>query len=221
MEAPVVRVVIAGGGTAGWMAAAALVAAAWAHCSTSRWWSPMRSARSAWAKSTIPTIRASTAAGASTSASSCAPPQATFKLGISFENWGDIGDRYIHSFGMHRPDRPGWASSINTGSQPQAAGLRRRARRLLLRAARRRRRASSRTSRAVEDQLRLSSRRRRSTPASCARMSEANGVKRVEGKIARVEQHPRDRLHRGAGAGVRRRGSRATCSSTAPDSAAC
>ena len=23
----------------------------------------------------------------------------TFKLGIAFENWGAVGDRYIHSFG--------------------------------------------------------------------------------------------------------------------------
>lgn len=26
--------------------------------------------------------------------------KATFKLGIQFENWGAIGDRYIHSFGV-------------------------------------------------------------------------------------------------------------------------
>ena len=25
--------------------------------------------------------------------------QATFKLGIQFNNWGDVGDTYIHSFG--------------------------------------------------------------------------------------------------------------------------
>ena len=31
---------------------------------------------------------------------------ATFKLGISFENWGRKGDRYIHSFG--RNGKPTW-----------------------------------------------------------------------------------------------------------------
>ena len=31
---------------------------------------------------------------------------ATFKLGISFENWGLKGDRYIHSFG--RNGKPTW-----------------------------------------------------------------------------------------------------------------
>ena len=32
--------------------------------------------------------------------------KATFKLGIAFENWGQIGDRYIHSFGQI--GRPNW-----------------------------------------------------------------------------------------------------------------
>src|SRR5688572_4081224 len=31
---------------------------------------------------------------------------ATFKLGISFENWARVGDRYIHSFG--RNGKPTW-----------------------------------------------------------------------------------------------------------------
>ena len=28
-----------------------------------------------------------------------AATQATFKLGISFENWKDVGEKYFHSFG--------------------------------------------------------------------------------------------------------------------------
>ena len=32
---------------------------------------------------------------------------ATFKLGIEFENWGKIGDRYFHPFGQHGADMQG------------------------------------------------------------------------------------------------------------------
>jgi tryptophan halogenase len=31
---------------------------------------------------------------------------ATFKLGITFENWARVGDHYIHSFG--RNGKPTW-----------------------------------------------------------------------------------------------------------------
>jgi hypothetical protein len=48
--------------------------------------------------------------------------QATFKLGISFENWGEIGDRYIHSFGQI--GKSTWlGASTTSGFRPGRKGL--------------------------------------------------------------------------------------------------
>lgn len=93
------KVVIAGGGTAGWMAAAALA----------RQLGPLLEITLVESEdigtvgvgeSTIPTARTFNALLGINEPEFMAATQATFKLGISFENWGEIGDRYIHSFGQ-------------------------------------------------------------------------------------------------------------------------
>jgi len=98
---PIDHIVIVGGGTAGWMAAAAL--------------SRLRKGRTLEI-----TLVESEAIGTVGVGEATIPPfvefnqmleideremlaavQGSFKLGIQFENWGKLGDRYIHPFGAY------------------------------------------------------------------------------------------------------------------------
>jgi len=97
-EQPRYRVVIAGGGTAGWVAAAALV----------RHLGPLIDITLVESdaigtvgvgESTIPTARSFHALLGINERVFMRETNATFKLGISFENWLREGDHYFHPFG--------------------------------------------------------------------------------------------------------------------------
>ena len=103
------RVVIVGGGTAGWMAAAAM----------SRYFDDGRRTVTVVesdaigtvgvGEATIPPIRNFNAMLDIEENAFLRETRGTFKLGIEFVNWGRQGDRYFHPFGTHGHDLHGIA----------------------------------------------------------------------------------------------------------------
>lgn len=93
-----VRVVIAGGGTAGWMAAAALVRQLHELLDIVLVESDDIGTVGV-GEATIPPMRVFHKLLRIDEQDFMRATSATFKLGIQFENWGKIGDNYIHSFG--------------------------------------------------------------------------------------------------------------------------
>ncbi|WP_066524935.1 tryptophan halogenase family protein [Erythrobacter sp. CCH5-A1] len=103
------RVVIVGGGTAGWMAAAAL----------SRYFNDGQRKITliesdaigtvGVGEATIPPIRSFNAMLDIPEAEFLRETRGTCKLGIEFVNWGRIGDRYFHPFGTYGQDLHGIA----------------------------------------------------------------------------------------------------------------
>jgi len=92
------RVVVAGGGTAGWVAATALVRHLGPLIDITLVESDEISTIGV-GESTVPTSRTFHDLMGINQAKFMSEAQATFKLGIEFKNWARIGDRYIHSFG--------------------------------------------------------------------------------------------------------------------------
>lgn len=92
------RVVIAGGGTAGWLAAAILTRQLGQLLEVTLVESEEIGTVGV-GESTIPTIRSFHALMGLDEQAFMRTTGATFKLGISFENWSRAGSRYIHSFG--------------------------------------------------------------------------------------------------------------------------
>ncbi|MCE4536832.1 tryptophan 7-halogenase [Pelomonas sp. P7] len=98
MNKPIKRIVIAGGGTAGWMVAAGL-----AKCLGRQY--DFRLVESeeigtvGVGEATIPTLHLMNEILDLDEREFVQATQATFKLGIHFENWRNVGQHYFHSFG--------------------------------------------------------------------------------------------------------------------------
>jgi tryptophan halogenase len=186
-EQRVKKVVIAGGGTAGWIAAAGL----------SKQLAPLLDITLVESddigtvgvgEATIPPMRSFHRLAGVDEQEFMRATQATFKLGILFENWGEQGDRYIHSFG--RVGKGTWMGDFHhIWLQARARGL---AGELgdyccELRAAEEGKFATASGNTSINYAYHLDA----TLYARFLRLhSEARGVKRIEGKIAEVDQDP-------------------------------
>ncbi|MDO9096186.1 MAG: tryptophan 7-halogenase [Rubrivivax sp.] len=121
-RAPVRRVVIAGGGTAGWMVAAGL----------SKTLGPLLDIKLIESdeigtvgvgEATIPSLQTFHSLLGIDEQAFMAATQATFKLGIRFESWRDVGRDYFHGFGQTGKDH--WTAGFQhfwlKGRQQQLA----------------------------------------------------------------------------------------------------
>lgn len=93
------RVLIVGGGTAGWMTAAALSQLLPPQSVTLRLVESQEIGTVGVGEATVPHIRFFNAKLGFDEAEFMAHTRATFKLGIEFRNWSRTGDAYIHPFG--------------------------------------------------------------------------------------------------------------------------
>jgi len=119
MHQPVKKVVIAGGGTAGWMAAAALGKVLGKTLDITLIESDEIGTVGV-GEATIPTILTLHEVLKIKEQDFLSAVQGTFKLGISFENWRDVGEDYIHSFGFHRQGSLGRGISAFLAEGPAA-----------------------------------------------------------------------------------------------------
>lgn len=100
---PVKRIVIAGGGTAGWMAAAAISKLMGKNLEITLVESEMIGTIGV-GEATIPTMVFFNRLLGINETDFIREVQGTYKLGIRFENWGALDDQYIHAFGVTGKD---------------------------------------------------------------------------------------------------------------------
>ena len=105
---PIRKVVIVGGGTAGWMTAAPLAQRLGRRCEIVLVESPEIGTIGV-GEATLPTIRFYNSALGLDHADFTKKTQATFKLGIEFKDWGHVGNRFFHGFGDFGPALDGIA----------------------------------------------------------------------------------------------------------------
>lgn len=119
---PIRRVVIVGGGTAGWSAAAALAP----YCRQGQFELTLVESEQIGiigvGEATVPVIRDFNTLIGLDETEFIRATGATYKLGIEFVDWGRIGDRYIHPFGYVRRRISG-VEPHHHQARMQAAGL--------------------------------------------------------------------------------------------------
>jgi len=103
------KIVVAGGGTAGWMAAASL-SKLLGKTLDIKLVESEEIGTVGVGEATIPTLLTLHELLKIKEQDFLAAVQGTFKLGISFENWKDVGEEYIHSFGFTGQDC--WAAGF-------------------------------------------------------------------------------------------------------------
>ncbi len=103
------RIVVAGGGTAGWMAAAAIARTLGRAAQVTLVESEAIGTIGV-GESTIPPIVGFNRLLGINEAEFMAATSATFKLGIVFDGWRDGADRYLHAFGLTGKDH--WAAGF-------------------------------------------------------------------------------------------------------------
>ena len=122
LQVPVRRVVIAGGGTAGWMVAAALSKTMGSLLNIKLIESDAIGTVGV-GEATIPSLQTFHSLLGIDERAFMAATQATFKLGIRFENWRDLGQLYFHGFGLTGKDH--WTAGFQhfwlRGQQRQLA----------------------------------------------------------------------------------------------------
>ncbi|MDP5279686.1 tryptophan 7-halogenase [Sphingomonas sp. DG1-23] len=186
-EQVVKRVVIAGGGTAGWVAAAALVKQLGPLLDITLVESDEIGTVGV-GESTIPTSRSFHDLLGISEPAFMRATQATFKLGIAFENWGRIGDRFIHSFG-EIGRRSTWMADFHhfwMAAREQGFGGSLADYCFELRAS-----EAGKFGKVEGVNINYAYHLDATLYARFLRgLAEPAGVRRVEGKIARVEQHP-------------------------------
>lgn len=185
-EQIVKRVVIAGGGTAGWVAATALSMRLGSLLDITLVESD-EIGRVGVGESTVPTAHTFHHLIGIDEQEFMRETGSAFKLGINFENWGQIGDRYIHSFGTL--GKSTWMADFHhvwLGAKAQGLAGDLGDYCFELQAALQGRFATS-------DQIKVNYAYHLDASLYARylrRLSEGRGARRVEGKIASVDQHP-------------------------------
>jgi len=177
------RIVIAGGGTAGWMAAAAISRTLGKVVDVTLIESDAIGTIGV-GESTIPPLITFNRLLGINEAEFMRATNATFKLGIMFDNWKDVGHKYFHSFGLTGKDHWSagfqhfWLHGLTKGHDQSYDDYC-----LELVAAR-----EGKFAHLPDERMNYAYQLDSTLYARFLRtMAEADGTKRVEGKIANVE----------------------------------